>query len=45
MNTQTNGNTRPRNLGWWISFIVISTLAALQISVIAYTAATGRAPG
>ena len=44
MNTQANGSTRPRKMGWWISFIVISPLAALQISVIVYSAATGRAP-
>ena len=45
MNTQANGSNRPSNLGWWISFIVISTLAALPISVIVYSAATGSAPG
>jgi len=42
MSIQTT-ESRRRDVGWWVSIIAISTLAALQVGVIVHSAATGQA--
>jgi hypothetical protein len=43
MNTQTtDSRSRKKHYGWWISIIVIGTIAALQTAVIIDVAIRGR---